>query len=134
MNLRFDNNKIVSGAADDSLRIWDMHSGECIQILQVSSPLPHHHHAPLLPSVNPEAHRACCVVRVVSVVSVVFVCLCVCVFVLCCVNTRQGHTEMVTSLKFDASKIVSGSADRTCIVWDFLRGRPEDRGFSFFGY
>jgi hypothetical protein len=41
---------------------------------------------------------------------------------------------MVTSLKFDASKIVSGSADRTCIVWDFLRGRPEDRGFSFFGY
>jgi WD40 repeat protein len=39
MNLRFDNNKIVSGAADDSLRIWDMHSGECIQILQVF-PLP----------------------------------------------------------------------------------------------
>ena len=34
-----------------------------------------------------------------------------------------GHTEMVTSLSLDWSKIVSGSRDKTARIWDILTGR-----------
>jgi len=34
MTLQLDETKIVSGSADNTIRIWDIHSGSCRQILQ----------------------------------------------------------------------------------------------------
>lgn len=37
--------------------------------------------------------------------------------------TLSGHTEMVTSLSIDWTKIVSGSRDGTARIWDITTGR-----------
>lgn len=119
--LQFDlaTNRLVSGARDRQIFVWDFEKGEVIKKLSG-----HRYTVMNLRFDNNKivSGAADDSLRIWDMHSGE------------CIQILQGHTEMVTSLKFDASKIVSGSADRTCIVWDFLRGRPEDRGFSFFGY
>lgn len=79
--LMFEDNKLVTGGRDETVKIWDLEVGKCV-------------------------------------------------------NTLNGHTDNVWYLQFDDAKIISGSADKTISFWDFRTGKPyntlvgHERGLS----
>ena len=111
-----DGTRIVSGSADNTVRLWDAATGQ-----PVGNPLTGHTGSGVQRGVQPrrQAHR----LRQLATTTVR----------LWDADTGQpvgqpltGHTDTVTSVAFspDGTRIVSGSADNTVRLWDAATGQP----------
>ncbi|KAI8878339.1 WD40 repeat-like protein [Backusella circina FSU 941] len=101
--LQFDKNKIVTGSRDETIKIWDYHSGRCTKTI-------HCHNGSVLCLQYNEKY-------IVSGSSDATV-------VVSDIETGEtvakllGHLDSVLSLKMVDDKIVSCSKDRTLRIWD----------------
>ncbi|KAL6938001.1 hypothetical protein ACO0RG_004528 [Hanseniaspora osmophila] len=131
--MSFDGETIVSGSQDRTLRQWDMQSGKCVQTIDMNfiksakpitslspkNPLLLAHEQPVIGAVQVfDAALATGtkdgIVRLWDLRSGQVV------------RTLEGHTDSVTSLKFDSSDLVTGSLDKTCRIWDLRMSTLKD--------
>jgi len=102
---QFDENKIITGSRDRTIRVWDLNSFECLKVIggpaslpvsSSSAPLEVHKDTVSNPaSLNgtPLGH---------SLYSI----------------PTDYHEASILCLQFDSEIMVTGSSDHTCIVWD----------------
>jgi len=105
--VQFDENKILTGSRDRTVRIWDARSYECVKVLGVPSrgagsavpPLPadmaDRGHRPFTKLISPRSgveHPG--------------------------MSSRFYHTGSILCLQYDDQVMITGSSDYTLIVWD----------------
>jgi WD40 repeat protein len=110
---QFDEEKIITGSRDRTIRVWDLNSFKCIKV--IGGP----NNKPVLPSPNaPQlANHPNTVLSVESMN-----------------GTPEGdgiyhvpqyaHQASILCLQFDHEIMVTGSSDTTCIVWDIKTFEP----------
>ena len=112
VSLTPDGRRAVSGSWDETLRVWDVESGQCLRTLEG--------HTSLVTAVGlmPDGRRAVSgswdkTLRVWDVESGQ------------CLRTLKGHTDDVyaVSLMPDGRRAVSGSRDNMLRVWNLLTGK-----------
>lgn len=105
---QFDERKIITGSRDRTLRVWDIHTLECIRIIGVpkernTSPQPEPlasrgGHKPariIVPGlIPPDAHSRDRKIEAIY------------------------HTGSILCLQYDDALMITGSSDNTCIMWD----------------
>ncbi|KAJ3291214.1 hypothetical protein HK104_006274 [Borealophlyctis nickersoniae] len=105
--LQFDEDKIVSGSRDDTIKIWDMKSGKCRTTLMG-------HHGSVLCLQYDDRHivsgSSDSTIMVWDVKTGRSL------------RTLLGHTESVLNLRFDHDFIISCSKDTTVKIWDLATG------------
>jgi F-box and WD-40 domain protein CDC4 len=101
---------VVSGSYDNTIRVWDILSGECTQILRG--------HAEKVYSVVYDAQRQQCAsgsmdgsVKLWSTKTGQ------------CLRSLEGHTSLVGLLGLSRQHLVSAAADSTLRVWDASNGK-----------
>jgi F-box/WD-40 domain protein 7 len=106
-SLQFDDRKVVSGSADHSIKVWDVKTGRCELTLNG--------HANSVMCVGFDDDFKICSgsydktvrvwdMRMGSVLSVL-----------------EGHSSAVFCLQHDTERIVSGSADKNLIIWNYAK-------------
>ncbi|KAI9209182.1 WD40-repeat-containing domain protein [Polychytrium aggregatum] len=105
--LQFDDDKIVSGSRDDTIKIWDMKTGALRHTLigHGASVLCLQYDAHYIVSGSSDA-----TIIVWNLASATPL------------KTLVGHTEHILGLRFDSQYIVSCSKDKTARIWDFETG------------
>ncbi|RUP51418.1 WD40-repeat-containing domain protein [Jimgerdemannia flammicorona] len=105
--VQFDEEKIVSGSRDNTIKVWDTHSGRCLRTLvaHTGSVLCLQYDEKYIISGSSDNSIIQWDVRTGAVVRIL-----------------KGHTEPVFNLKIDRDHIVSCSKDRTVRVWDLHTG------------
>ncbi|MCJ7695000.1 MAG: hypothetical protein MUO40_06180 [Anaerolineaceae bacterium] len=102
-----DGRQVISGSTDETLRVWDLASGECLRTL--------HGHTDSVNTIAITADGRQVVsgsgdktLKVWDLES----CKCLC--------TLEGHTDSVNAIAItpDGRQIVSGGKDKTLCVWD----------------
>ncbi|QLG74756.1 hypothetical protein HG535_0H00820 [Zygotorulaspora mrakii] len=131
--LSFDSGHLVSGSQDRTIRQWDMTSGKCLQTIDISfagrvSQSHSLNNTTMLTSIDPSPIIGALqcfdaalasgtkdgIVRLWDLRSSQII------------RTLEGHTDAVTSLKFDSRNLVTGSLDRSVRVWDLRTGTLAD--------
>ncbi len=106
-----DGKTIVSGSKDDTIKIWDIQSGECLNTLEG--------HSSLVSSVaiSPDGKTIVSgsgdeTIKVWDIQSGE------------CLKTLKGHSEWVSSVTIspDGKTIASGSIDKSIKIWDIQSG------------
>ncbi|KAK3044041.1 hypothetical protein LTS18_002325, partial [Coniosporium uncinatum] len=111
---QFDENKIITGSRDRTIRVWDLHTWKCLKVIAgpASKPIDptpalqtvadHTIHEE--PSINgtPEGDR---------------------VFH----QPSEWHSASILCLQFDKQIMVTGSSDFSCLVWDINTYQPIQR-------
>jgi len=87
--------KIITGSRDQTIRIWDMHTFQCIGIIGALTK-PHPNNAPKDDIYDDDSAIH--------------------------ITTSEYHRASILSLQFDDEILVTGSSDCTCIVWDIHKG------------
>ncbi|KAI9031643.1 WD40-repeat-containing domain protein [Phycomyces nitens] len=105
--VQFDNDKIVSGSRDQTIKIWDIRTGECRTTLQAhnASVLCLQYDDRYILSGSSDATIIQWDVRTGDIVQILV-----------------GHGESVLNLRFAKNRLVSCSKDRTVRVWDLETG------------
>lgn len=135
--LSFDSGHLVSGSQDRTFRQWDLSTGKCIQTIDVSFACRGASGKSLLGSslLSPVAETPVIgdlqcfdaalatgtkdgVVRLWDLRSGKII------------RSLEGHTDAITSLKFDSKNLVTGSLDRSVRIWDLRTGALAD-AFAF---
>lgn len=112
---QFDEEKLITGSRDRTIRVWDMHTYKCIKVIggPASKPVPTQGNQALdvaattyrnYPSLNgtPEGDA---IFHVPS----------------------DYHSASILCLQYDAEIMVTGSSDNTCIVWSMATFEPLKR-------
>lgn len=109
--IRFDSKRIVSGAYDGKIKVWDLvaaldprapANALCLKTLEVNS--------------NEFLTEHPLILESQSNLNVYF-----------SFHPKQEHTGRVFRLQFDEFQIVSSSHDDTILIWDFLNYTPPER-------
>ncbi|KAL0084916.1 WD40-repeat-containing domain protein [Phycomyces blakesleeanus] len=105
--VQFDNDKIVSGSRDQTIKIWDIRTGECRTTLQAhnASVLCLQYDDNYILSGSSDATIIQWDIRTGEIIQVL-----------------AGHGESVLNLRFAKDRLVSCSKDRTIRVWDLETG------------
>ncbi|KAF1985187.1 WD40 repeat-like protein [Aulographum hederae CBS 113979] len=108
---QFDENKIITGSRDRTIRVWDLHTYKCLKV--IAGPAA----KPILPEENPLPTHANTLSALPSLN-----------------GTTQGdavfyqpnyyHSASILCLQFDEEIMVTGSSDFSCIVWDINTYQP----------
>lgn len=125
-SLSYDDNNLVSGSKDKTIRQWDLNTGKCIQVINLNTSLSNRSFKVDLPlSTNPDP-------PIVGALQ--------CYDAAMATGTRdgivrlwdlrigkvvrslQGHENAISALQFDSSLLVSGSFDKTVKIWDLGSG------------
>lgn len=131
--LSFDSGHLVSGSQDRTVRQWDLNSGKCLQTFDLSFAGRLGPSAPLANTTmltptdtSPIIGALQCfdaalatgtkdgVVRLWDMRSGKII------------RTLEGHTDAITSLKFDSRNLITGSLDRSVRIWDLRTGTLAD--------
>ncbi|KAL2884580.1 Vegetative incompatibility protein HET-E-1 [Ceratocystis lukuohia] len=106
-----DGQRLASGSADNTVKIWDATSGACVQTLEG------HDHQVVSVVFSNDGQRLASgsadnTVKIWDATSGA------------CVQTLEGHHQEVTSVVFsnDGQRLASGSADNTVKIWDATSG------------
>ncbi len=112
VSVTLDGRRAVSGGSDNTLRVWDLESGQCLRILEG------HSQGVNSVSVTPDGRRAVSgswdkTLRVWDLESGQ------------CLRTLEGHSQWVNSVSMtpDGRWAVSGGWDKTLRVWDLESGQ-----------
>ncbi|KAI1376732.1 WD40-repeat-containing domain protein [Hypoxylon crocopeplum] len=112
---QFDENKIITGSRDKTIRIWDMHTLQCRLIIGPPSVV---HDTSLLfnPRGNPTHYALCTDTdRIIPSVPVT-------------VSFPIHHSASILCLQYDDEILVTGSSDSSCIIYSVRSGyRPVRR-------
>ncbi|KAF2477068.1 F-box/WD repeat-containing protein lin-23 [Lindgomyces ingoldianus] len=102
---QFDENKIITGSRDRTIRVWDMKTYKCLKVIggPTNRPVPNTPH-------RLEAHKET-VVNHPSLNGTVEGNSIYCV-------PSDYHEASILCLQYDDEIMVTGSSDHTCIVWD----------------
>ncbi|KAL2913590.1 hypothetical protein HK105_206892 [Polyrhizophydium stewartii] len=105
--IQFDEDKIVSGSRDDTIKVWDIKTGQCRQTLRGhnASVLCLQYNQTMLVSGSSDASIIVWDLLRGTVV-----------------RKLTGHAESVLNLRFDESMIVSCSKDKTIKIWNTQTG------------
>jgi len=99
------NGRLASGSADNTIRIWNLETGECLRVLEGHTDWVHT--LAVLPNGYLVSASGDNTIRIWDTVSGD------------CVQILKGHTRLVTSLAvLPNGHLVSGSADNTTRIWD----------------
>lgn len=124
--LSFDDNNLVSGSRDKTIKQWDLNSGKCIQTInlntitksnstQIDMPFGIIAHPPIVGAI--QCYDAALAtgtrdgavrlwdLRIGKVV-----------------RAFEGHHSAISALQFDSSLLISGSLDKTVKIWDLGSG------------
>lgn len=112
---QFDEEKIITGSRDRTIRVWDINTFECLRV--IGGPAS----KPVAPTQSPlEVHRTQTVSNIPTVN-----------------GSPKGdaiyhvpsdyHSASILCLQFDEEIMVTGSSDTTCIVWDMKTYEPKFR-------
>jgi F-box and WD-40 domain protein 1/11 len=113
---QFDEDKIITGSRDRTIRVWDIHTYKCLKV--IGGP----ENRPVRPTNNTEleTHPTQTVSALPSLN-----------------GTPEGdaiyhvpsdwHSASILCLQFDEQIMVTGSSDSTCIVWDLPSFQPKYR-------
>ncbi|KAL1639268.1 putative f-box wd repeat containing protein lin-23 [Diplodia seriata] len=112
---QFDENKIITGSRDRTIRVWDLKTYKCLKVIGGPEARPQPNTPPTLdikrqytesniPSVNgtPEGHAIYH-------------------------QPAFYHSASILCLQFDDEIVVTGSSDSSCIVWDIKTWEPKWR-------
>lgn len=114
--VQFDEDKIITGSRDQTIRVWDARTYQCIRILgaptqsQASWPQP----AAYSPPVAPTSLQPFCSINAVSNDP----------YTVRNLALSDYHRASILCLQFDSEIIVSGSSDHSCIVWNIKDYTP----------
>lgn len=105
--IQFDDDKIVSGSRDHTVKVWDMHTGACIRTLwqHTASVLCLQYDHRFIISGSSDKTIKQWDINTGELI-----------------RSLNGHTESVLNLRFDENYIVSCSKDRTVRVWSVHSG------------
>lgn len=127
--LSFDTLNLVSGSQDKTIRQWDLLTGQCIQTIDLSSIVKANAFASISMSSSTIVSSDPPIVGSVQ-----------CFDAALATGTKdgivrlwdlrvgkvireiEGHTNSVTSLKFDSFNLISGSLDKSVRIWDLRTG------------
>lgn len=112
--------RVVSGSSDKTVRIWDLNSGTCCQVLEGHTAcvraVARHPDSKRMVSAGgeygvPQARRGCNLKVWDSTTGE-------------CLLTLNEHDAMVNTVAFhsDGCRLVSGSSDKTIRIWDLATG------------
>lgn len=105
--IQFDDDKIVSGSRDHTVKVWDMHTGACIRTLwqHTASVLCLQYDHRFIISGSSDKTIKQWDINTGELI-----------------RSLTGHTESVLNLRFDENYVVSCSKDRTVRVWSIHSG------------
>ncbi|KAI8376045.1 WD40-repeat-containing domain protein [Radiomyces spectabilis] len=105
--IQYDNDKIVSGSRDHTIKIWDMRTGECRKTLyaHTRSVLCLQYDDEFLFSGSSDTTIIQWNIRTGQIV-----------------RTLRGHSESVLNLRFQKDQMVSCSKDKTVRIWNLKTG------------
>ncbi|KAI8994315.1 WD40-repeat-containing domain protein [Gaertneriomyces semiglobifer] len=106
--LQFDDDKVISGSRDDTIKIWDIRTGGCRATL--------HGHLGSVLCLQYDDKR---IISGSSDSTIRIWDLATCRNI----RTLQGHSESVLNVKFDTKYIVSCSKDTTVVIWSTKTGK-----------
>ncbi|KAI9717817.1 MAG: hypothetical protein M1812_004546 [Candelaria pacifica] len=107
--VQFDENKVITGSRDRTIRVWDIRTWRCIKL--IGSP-PDPYDFPSTPGVDPQNLGA----GVSPSISYPTVRPATDEPVNC--RPTDRHDASILCLQFDDEILVTGSSDFTCIIWD----------------
>ena len=118
--VQFDEHKIITGSRDQTIRVWDAHTYQCIKVIGAPAhPSPQHqqHPAAFNPPLSPTSLHPFCSINTVTRDPQNL-------------NVGQSplfHRASILCLQFDDEIMVSGSSDHSAIVWSMKTYNPIQR-------
>ncbi|KAG0006209.1 hypothetical protein BGZ80_002536 [Entomortierella chlamydospora] len=107
MCLQFDDSFLITGSYDNTVRIWNIETGECLRTLTGHALCVRALHFDDAKLITGSMDRTLKIWNYHTGQ---------------CIRTLQGHTDGVVTLDFDSRILASGSADATVKIWNFATG------------
>lgn len=110
--VQFDEEKIITGSRDRTIRVWDINTMQCIRVIGGKAQKPHPGPKPLRTVDYPHFHCAVASVNGTVYGNSIFE------------TPNDMHDASILCLQYDSEILVTGSSDSTLIVWDIKTYKP----------
>ncbi|KAF9964067.1 hypothetical protein BGZ70_006981 [Mortierella alpina] len=107
MCLQFDDSFLITGSYDNTAKVWNIETGECLRTLKGHALCVRALHFDEAKLITGSMDRTLKIWNYHTGQ---------------CIRTLQGHTDGVVTLDFDSRILASGSADATIKTWNFATG------------
>ncbi|KAF9359155.1 hypothetical protein BGX26_013008 [Mortierella sp. AD094] len=107
MCLQFDDSFLITGSYDNTAKVWNIETGECLRTLKGHALCVRALHFDEAKLITGSMDRTLKIWNYHTGQ---------------CIRTLQGHTDGVVSLDFDSRILASGSVDSTIKIWNFATG------------
>ncbi|KAG0203624.1 hypothetical protein BGX28_004147 [Mortierella sp. GBA30] len=107
MCLQFDDSFLITGSYDNTAKVWNVETGECLRTLTGHALCVRALHFDEAKLITGSMDRTLKIWNYHTGQ---------------CIRTLQGHTDGVVTLDFDSRILASGSADATIKTWNFATG------------
>ncbi|KAK5821913.1 putative E3 ubiquitin ligase complex SCF subunit sconB [Linnemannia elongata] len=108
MCLQFDDSFLITGSYDNSVKVWNIETGECLRTLTGHALCVRALHFDEAKLITGSMDRTLKIWNYHTGQ---------------CIRTLQGHTDGVVTLDFDSRILASGSVDATIKIWNFATGQ-----------
>lgn len=107
MCLQFDDSYLITGSYDNTAKVWNIETGECLRTLTGHALCVRALHFDEAKLITGSMDRTLKIWNYHTGQ---------------CIRTLQGHTDGVVTLDFDSRILASGSVDATIKIWNFATG------------
>ncbi|KAG0331061.1 hypothetical protein BG000_011245 [Podila horticola] len=107
MCLQFDDSFLITGSYDNTAKVWNIETGECLRTLTGHALCIRALHFDDAKLITGSMDRTLKIWNYHTGQ---------------CIRTLQGHTDGIVTLDFDSRILASGSADATIKIWNFATG------------